>query len=163
MNNDFVRNSKKFFGQEATPNTLQQEFGKNAEKFFYNSEKAPQVYFVQPGSIHKPKKQKNFVDLASEAYQKDAKNFFNANTPAVSNRSNDVVDPEFQHASDKSFSKPHSQTDKNSRKNESDYKFSLSRAEIAKPEGGFLNKTNNPSRNSQRKSLSAVGKQYISS
>jgi hypothetical protein len=155
---NYLRNAKKFYGQEAaTPNTLQLDFNKNAEKFFSSTGKVHHISFIPAGSIHKPKKPTKNIDFDSESYEKNKSKFFYAYSPSNQSKRSEI-DPEFEHASENS-----KRTSQSIKSNDRDYKFSLSRAEIAKPSEKSLNNLMPDSGTSQRKALSAVGKQFISS
>ena len=176
INHEFQHNVRKFFGTEATPNTLQHIFDKNAEKFYSSLGKPHEIHHLHMGSIHRPKPVIKNTNFESDSYIKNTKEFFDAFTdksPSRQSRQSEKVDPEFRYASEKSYreSPLSAAADKKSSisRESQDYKFSLSRAEIAKPNTGNTNgekkseKNNEIGPGSQRKSMSAVGKQYISS
>ena len=167
-NHEYLRNAKKFYGHDsATPNTLQVEFKKNAEGFFASTGRAPLVSYLPKGSIHKQKEFQKVVDVESMSYQKNAKEFFDAHSRPSASRQSESVDPEFRYASEKSSRRtPLSPRDRASvRSSEQDYKFSLSRAEIAQPaidiNASF--RKSNSNAESARGKLGEAGKQFISS
>lgn len=187
-NDDLKRNAKRFYGQDlGTPNTLQLDFNKNATRFFEPTGKMNQISYLPEGSIHKTKKQAAYVDVDSQSYQDNAKKFFYGNTP-IQSRTSSSVDPAFKHAMNdfyavtplqsqgskaetpiKSTNLPGGSQKVSSRNSEaSEYKFSLSRAEIGKPEAQILHgsevkksNTGSISGHSERKSLTAAAKQQI--
>ena len=174
INNEYARNAKKFYGYEiSTPGTLQGEFNRNAEKFFAGNGKVQQMPYIGPGSIHKVKPQQRLVDVETQSYQKNAKEFFYAYTPSSPRSSVGSADTDLRWAANKFYgATPMTGTKERSEKtvNSQEYKFSLSRADIAKPgslanDESFRESNTNSSINggSQRKSLSAVGRQFISS
>lgn len=153
-NHDYLRNAKKFFGHEsATPNTLQAEFVKNANSFYSSAGKVPIVSYLPSGSIHKPKHFHKVVDVETESYQRNAKEFFDAGS-----RQSQSVGPEFKLAAERSG------RNSTGRSNDSqEYKFSLSRAEIAKPGNDLVRKSNSNAESVRSRALSEAGKQFISS
>ena len=146
---------------------MQHNFEKNAEKFYSSLGKAHEIHHLPIGSIHRPKPNYKNINFESDSYIHNATEFFDAYSHNSSNRQSrqlEKIDPEFRHASDRSSLA--SATEKKSlRSNGSqDYKFSSTRAEIAMPDAGqeSLEKKNDYAGRPQRKSLSTVGKQYIS-
>jgi hypothetical protein len=144
LKSEIQRNAKRFFGHEtSTPNTLQQEFSKNASKFYESQGKVVQNY-LPSGTIHRSKVFKKPIDEESESYKVNAKNFFFAQTPAdASVRSVQGSDSQSYKENAKKFfyggTPASSAPDKANRSSgpvdRKDYRFGLSREDIGKTSG----------------------------